>query len=60
MKTIIVTIAPSGETKIETKGYTGASCKDGSRFLEEALGTKTTETLTPEFHKTATGQQVRQ
>ena len=61
MKTIIVTIDPTGATKVETKGYTGASCRDGSRFLEQALGVKSAETLTPDFHKaTVSSQQVKQ
>jgi hypothetical protein len=51
VKQIIIDIAPDGSTKIETKGYTGASCRDGSRFLEEALGVKTGEKLTADFHK---------
>jgi hypothetical protein len=51
MRTIEIIVSPTGETTVETKGYTGASCRDGSRFLEEALGTKTGEKLTPEFHK---------
>lgn len=57
MKTIQIDIAPDGAVKIETKGYAGATCKDGSRFLEIALGTKTAETLTAEHFTTAQQQQ---
>jgi hypothetical protein len=53
MKTIELTIAPDGETTVKTIGYTGASCKDGSRWLEESLGVKTGETLTQEYHQNA-------
>ena len=60
MKIIIIDISPTGETKITTKGYTGANCRDGSRFIEQALGNKTAEQLTPEYHKQPTGQQVTQ
>ena len=35
---IEVTISPEGESKIETKGYTGTDCLQASKFLEEALG----------------------
>ena len=35
---IEITIAPDGQTKLETKGFTGASCRDASRFIEQALG----------------------
>ena len=60
MKQIIITIDPTGGTKIETKGYTGPSCKAGSRWLEEALGQRVKETLTPDFHKAPEAQQVKQ
>lgn len=60
MKQIIITISPTGETKLETKGYSGAACKDGSKFLEQSLGTKTGETLTSDYYKTTTGPQVTQ
>ena len=60
MKIIEITIAPDGTAKVETKGYTGISCRDGSRFMEEALGTKQSEQLTADFHKQPVGQQVKQ
>jgi hypothetical protein len=52
LKKIIVTVSPSGETKIETKGYAGSACKLASKFLEDALGERVSETLTPEFYGT--------
>lgn len=58
-KQIILTISPTGETTVETKGYIGAACKAGSKFVEDALGTKTSEKLTAEYHQTAK-QQVKQ
>ncbi len=61
MKTIEIVVSPTGETRLETKGFSGSSCRDASRLLEEALGERTEERLTPEFHTTqAAGQQVRQ
>ena len=60
MKQIIITIAPDGETTVETKGYSGPACKDGSKFVEDALGNKTAERLTAEYHKPAVKEQVKQ
>ena len=53
MKTIELIIAPRGEMRLETKGFTGAACKEASRLLEMALGTKQSERLTPEFFQPA-------
>ena len=51
MKSIEITITPQGETRIETRGYQGSDCQHGTRALETALGTRTTETLTAEFYQ---------
>lgn len=51
IKTIEVVISPAGETKIQTKGFTGSACQDASRFVEEALGTRSSERLTAEFYQ---------
>ena len=56
-QTIEVIVSPSGETKVQTKGFTGSSCRDASRYIEEALGQSTGEQLTAEFHQTADQQQ---
>ena len=48
---IEVIVAPDGSSKIETKGFTGATCRDASRFIEQALGQRTDERLTAEFHQ---------
>jgi hypothetical protein len=57
-KTIQVVVSPKGETKIETFGFTGSSCQDATRALEQALGAKTEETLTGEYYTTANEQQI--
>jgi hypothetical protein len=57
---IEVTVSLSGETKIETKGFTGPSCRDASRFIEEALGQRAAEQVTAEFHQASTTQQSAQ
>jgi hypothetical protein len=59
-KTIEIVVSPTGETTIQTKGFAGSSCRDASRFIEEALGKRTGEQLTPEFYVLqSTGQQTR-
>ena len=50
-KKIIITVGLAGETTVQTHGYTGATCKDASRFIEEAIGEKTAEQLTPDYHR---------
>ena len=47
---IEITVSPQGQTKMQTKGFSGSSCRDASKFLEEALGQRTEETLTSEFY----------
>jgi hypothetical protein len=56
-KIIEIIVSPTGQTKVETKGFTGESCRLASRFIEEALGQRTGEQLTAEFHQSAVGQQ---
>jgi hypothetical protein len=53
-KIIEIVVSLTGQTKIETKGFPGSSCRDGTRFLEEALGIRTEEQLTGEFY----GQEI--
>ena len=55
-KIIEIIVSPTGETKIETKGFKGASCQEASRFLEQALGSRTGEQLTAEFHQSQVEQ----
>ena len=53
MKVIEIIVSPQGEARVQTKGFTGASCQEASRFLEQALGQRTKEQLTAEFHQSA-------
>jgi hypothetical protein len=50
LKTIEITISPIGQTSVETKGFTGAECRQASEFIEQALGQRTGERLTGEFY----------
>ena len=56
MKTIEIIVAPNGQSKVETKGFTGSECREASRFIEQALGLQTGEVLKAEFHQSATTQ----
>jgi hypothetical protein len=49
MKIIEIIVSPTGQTTVQTKGFAGSSCQDASRFIEQTLGTKTNEQVTPEF-----------
>ncbi len=49
---IEITVTPEGETTVQTKGFAGPACKVASRPYEDALGAKTAERLTPEYHAT--------
>ena len=57
MKAIEIVIAPSGELRVATHGFSGSECREASRFLETALGQRTAETLTSEYHQQTVEQQ---
>jgi len=60
-QTIEIIVSPTGETTVQTKGFTGSSCRDASRLIEQALGEPKDEKLTAEFYQTtATTQKVEQ
>lgn len=54
MKTIEIIVGPKGETTVQTKGFVGPECQEASRFVEQALGKRTSEQKTGEFFQ---GQQ---
>lgn len=49
--TVVVRISPGGEVRIEADGYTGSSCEEATRYLEEALGTASGRTRKAEFYR---------
>ena len=60
-RVIEVTVSPTGETSIQTKGYAGADCLQASKFLEQALGVPAKEVKTGEFYAAAqTDQHIEQ
>jgi len=57
---IEIIVTAKGETTVTTKGFTGSSCRDASKFIEQALGQQTSETLTAEFHQVQAVDQQQQ
>jgi hypothetical protein len=53
MKTIEMVVSPSGETKLETKGFSGEGCREASSFLEASLGRKVSDRATQEAYLTS-------
>lgn len=54
MKTIEITISPTGESRIESQGFSGSRCREASRLIEQALGRITSERLTAEYYAEST------
>jgi len=52
-RTIEIIVTPSGQTSVQTNGFSGPSCRDASKFLEEALGQQVGEHHTSEFYQAA-------
>jgi predicted lipase len=60
-KTIEIIVSPTGEAKVETKGFIGGECRLASQFVEQALGQRTSEQLKGEFYNSQqAGQDLRQ
>ncbi len=51
MPQIEIAISPQGQSQIETKGFSGATCRAASQFIEVALGQSFHEQLTAAFHQ---------
>ena len=61
MTRIIEIIAkPDGTTSVQTRGFAVSSCREASRFIEQALGQPTDEKPTAEFHQVESVQQANQ
>ena len=50
-KIIEIIVNPKGDASVQTKGFTGSSCREATKFLEQTLGEKTHEKLTSEFYE---------
>lgn len=60
MRIIEVIVSPTGETKIQTKGYASGACLQASKFLEQALGVATSDQKTGEFYQPEQVQQQQE
>jgi len=60
MKTIHLIIDPQGQVRLETKGFEGASCKEASKVLEQALGLVQSDQPTAELYQSVPNQQSLQ
>ena len=49
-RVIEVTVSPTGEATVQTKGYAGGDCLQASKFLEQSLGVVARERKTAEFY----------
>lgn len=56
-RTIEIIVETNGSTRVQTRGFTGSACIEASRFIEEALGKRTSERTTPEFFQVADERQ---
>jgi hypothetical protein len=57
VRTIEIIISPQGETRLETKGFSGVACQDASRFIETALGEKSSDQPTAERYQVSASQE---
>ena len=60
MKTIEIIVTADGRTSVQTLGFSGPSCRDASRFIEEALGQRIAENRTAEFFQAQAVDQQQQ
>ena len=51
---IEIVVSPTGAVRVQTRGFRGGMCRDASRALEVALGTRTTARLSGEFFEEVT------
>jgi hypothetical protein len=59
-KTIEIVVLPNGHATVTTKGFQGASCREASKFVEQAIGKSTGERLAPEFYQAESSRQTEQ
>ncbi len=60
MRTIELVVSPTGETRLETKGFTGDSCREASAFLEATLGAKESDHPTAEAFAASSESSLQQ
>ena len=60
MKRIEIVVSPAGETRLETTGFSGPECLAASRFLEAALGKRSSERFTAAYYQQAPATESQQ
>ena len=56
MKFIEITVDSKGQSKVETRGFTGGECREANKFIAQALGQRIDEKLTGEFYQTKSSE----
>jgi hypothetical protein len=60
-RVIELIVSKDGQTTVQTKGFSGGTCIQASKWLEQAIGNVTADQKTAEFFETAkTDQHVQQ
>jgi hypothetical protein len=54
---IDIWISPEGAITLDAVGYTGSSCEEATRFLEESLGTVGRKQRTRDYYRRQKNQQ---
>jgi hypothetical protein len=57
LKTIEIIIDKAGNSSVQTKGFTGPSCRDASKAIEQALGIVESDTPTAQMYQPQTASQ---
>ena len=60
MKRVEIIVDPKGNSKVETKGFSGSECVEASKFIQQALGEETASRTTAEFFATSANQSTVQ
>lgn len=60
MPSVEIIISVSGESQVQTTGFSGASCRAGSEFIERALGAPVHEQLLPQFYESQVQSETMQ
>jgi hypothetical protein len=57
MRIIEVIVDTKGQSRVESRGFTGGECREASKFIEQALGQRTDEKLTADFYQAQSSEQ---
>jgi len=59
-KIIEIIVSTDGRTSVQTLGFSGPSCREASKSIEDALGLRIAEHRTAEFYQAQTIDQQQQ